>query len=163
MDNSREPVQEEGLKTGSTTSRKTARRWDFHWSRRTDLHVTGTDGDLCAEVGLPARVDTMSTRYWTLDGCQPPETQPREDRIDMGWVKIQSAGRFLEAVHLWRSAQSTSTQLKSYECWVFCWLQTCHSTSTSQHSALGAFSSWGNCAAFDDHWMTTPSPHSFMP
>jgi len=37
---------EEDLKSGSTTSKKTARRWDYRWSRPTDLHATGTDRDL---------------------------------------------------------------------------------------------------------------------
>jgi len=44
-------------KKGLTTSKKTAQRRDFHWSRRTDLHVTGTDETCCAEVGLSVHVD----------------------------------------------------------------------------------------------------------
>jgi len=46
----------------SSTSKKTARRWDYHWSK---LVVTETDGDL-----LSATVEKL--------GCQRPSTMSNQ-------------------------------------------------------------------------------------
>jgi len=57
--------------------------------------------------------------------------------------------RSLAAVHLWRSAETTSPHLTSFECLVSYSLQTCHWTSTLPRSVPSASSSWDNYAASD--------------
>ena len=93
---------------------------------------------------------------WALDGCKSPQTQPREDEVNMDWCQEQSAEDHRRGPPLTLGGTRITSSDVVRVLGVL--LTPCRWTSTLLHSVPSAFSSCDNYATSDVR-STTPSPH----